>query len=161
MRHTGGTAVAETSTRSSPFERAIRMASCGAMMPSCCPVSSMTRTSRTRIRSLIRTRSSRRGPRMPRGSNPITSPSARLGFALFPHLGRDVGEERLDAARSEIAAAAAAHRHRAVGRFTIAHYQHVRHFLDLGFPNLVPNLLLPRVELDAQAVSLQSLDHLS
>jgi len=39
-------------------------------MPSCCPVSSMTRISRTRMRSLVRTRSSRRGPR----SNAITTP---------------------------------------------------------------------------------------
>ena len=34
----------------------------GGMIPSCCPVSSITRISRTRIRSLTRTRSSRRGP---------------------------------------------------------------------------------------------------
>ena len=35
----------------------------GGMIPSCCPVSSITRISRTRMRSLVRTRSSRRGER--------------------------------------------------------------------------------------------------
>ncbi len=69
--------MAETSTRSSPLERAMRMASCGAMMPSWAPVSSMTRTSRTRIRSLIRTRSSRRGG-LPLSNAITTSPSAVL-----------------------------------------------------------------------------------
>ena len=70
MRQTGGTAVGEISTRSRPLVRARAKACGGGMMPSCCPVSSMTRISRTRMRSLVRTRSSRRGPR----SNAITTP---------------------------------------------------------------------------------------
>ena len=61
MRQTGGTAVGEISTRSSPFCLAIASACGGGMMPSCAPVSSITRISRTRMRSLTRTRSSRRG----------------------------------------------------------------------------------------------------
>src|SRR6266516_3458957 len=54
MRQTGGTAVGATSTRSRPFSCARASASCVAMTPSCCPSSSMTRTSRIRIISLTR-----------------------------------------------------------------------------------------------------------
>ena len=53
-------AFGEISTRSRPFCRANRSAWGGGMMPNCCPASSITRISRTRIRSLIRRRSSRR-----------------------------------------------------------------------------------------------------
>jgi hypothetical protein len=62
IRQTGGLAVGAISTRSSPFCRAMVSACCGGMIPSCWPASSMTRTSRTLIRSLTRMRSSRRGP---------------------------------------------------------------------------------------------------
>ena len=54
---TGGSAVGEISTRSRPFSRAIRTASYGCMTPSWPPSSSITRTSRARIRSLTRVRS--------------------------------------------------------------------------------------------------------
>jgi hypothetical protein len=54
--------------------RAIASACAGAMMPSCSPVSSMTRISRTRIRSFTRARSSRRMPRGPRSKAMATSP---------------------------------------------------------------------------------------
>src|SRR5438270_6669753 len=54
MRQTGGTALGATSTRSRPFSCASASASCVAMTPSCCPSSSMTRTSRIRIISLTR-----------------------------------------------------------------------------------------------------------
>src|SRR5260221_819099 len=70
MRQTGGTAVAAISTRSRPFVRAMASACGGGMMPSCEPSSSMTRTSRTLMRSLTRVRSSRRGLR----SNAINPP---------------------------------------------------------------------------------------
>src|ERR1700679_143181 len=54
MRHTGGTAFGETSTRSSPRSRAIFSASKGARIPICSPFSSITRISRARILSLMR-----------------------------------------------------------------------------------------------------------
>src|SRR5664279_664233 len=54
MRQTGGCAVGETSTRSRVFSLAILSASKGVMMPNWFPSSSITRTSRTRIRSLVR-----------------------------------------------------------------------------------------------------------
>src|SRR6185295_955768 len=65
--------LAEISTRSSPFCLAIASACGGGMMPSCAPVSSITRISRTRMRSLTRVRSSRRGP-LVKAINPPTFP---------------------------------------------------------------------------------------
>src|SRR6266571_6036066 len=62
MRHTGGTALGETSTRSRPFSSAMRMASCVGMTPSCPPSSAMTRTSGTRMRRLTRYESWAGGP---------------------------------------------------------------------------------------------------
>ena len=47
----------EISTRSNPRSRATRSASNGCITPNCPPSSSITRTSRARIRSLIRVRS--------------------------------------------------------------------------------------------------------
>src|SRR5579859_4401180 len=54
MRHTGGTALAEISTKSRPRSRAILRASNGCMTPSWAPSSPITRISRARIRSLVR-----------------------------------------------------------------------------------------------------------
>src|SRR5205085_12328664 len=54
MRQTGGCAVGEISTRSRFFSRAFLSASNGAMVPSCSPASSITRTSRARMRSFMR-----------------------------------------------------------------------------------------------------------
>src|SRR5438309_8745017 len=54
MLQAGGTALGEISTRSSERSRAILRASKGGMTPSCSPFSSITRTSRARIRSLVR-----------------------------------------------------------------------------------------------------------
>src|SRR5436190_24347022 len=81
MRQTGGTAVAAISTRSSPLVRAMASACGGGMMPSCVPSSSMTRTSRTLMRSLTRVRSSRRGLR----SNAIKPPTY-MGLRPKPRL---------------------------------------------------------------------------
>src|SRR5713226_3951153 len=54
MRHTGGVAVGEISTKSRFFSRAILSASKGGRMPICWPSSSITRISRARMRSLVR-----------------------------------------------------------------------------------------------------------
>src|SRR5687767_6102804 len=54
MRQTGGCASGATSTRSSSFERAVSSASWIGMMPSCSPSALTTRTSRTRMPSLMR-----------------------------------------------------------------------------------------------------------
>src|SRR6188472_752531 len=150
MRHTGGTAVAAISTRSRPFVRAIAMACGGGMIPSCVPSSSMTRTSRTLMRSLTRVRSSRRGLR----SNAIKPPTclarrgeARLGLALRRHFGQRLPQELVDCARAEIPAAPAPDRHCTLRDFPIAGYQHVGNLLELSFADLILNLLLPPIQL--------------
>ena len=161
IRQTGGTAVGEISTRSSPFCRAMASACGGGMMPSCCPVSSMTRISRTRIRSLVRTRSSRRGER----SKAIQSSSASVGhyrcdahgcvrpieaattgpYARMPAPGTssDAQSRRTrQRPRSEVASRSATNRHRALGHLPVADDQHVGDLLQLRLPNFIANLLL-------------------
>src|SRR5438045_993725 len=148
MRHTGGTAVAAISTRSSPFVRAIASACGGGMIPSCDPSSSMTRTSRTLMRSLTRVRSSRRGLL----SKAITASLADRGelgrsLTLAVDFVQRLTEELVDAARPQIAAAAAAHRHGALRRLAIPDPQHIRDLLQLRFADLIVDLLLAGVEL--------------
>src|SRR5688572_29117406 len=62
MRQTGGIALGETSTRSSPFSSARRSASCVGSTPSWLPSSPTTRTSGTRMRRLTRYESCGGGP---------------------------------------------------------------------------------------------------
>src|SRR4029450_2568611 len=153
MRQTGGVAVAAISTRSSPFCRAIASACCGAMMPSCAPVSSMTRTSRTLIRSFTRVRSSRRGPLSKAIANLRSTRCLRqrrwrrLFVADFEQRRLDEG---IDARTALVAARPAADRHRLVRRFPVARYQHIRHLLQLGFADLISNLFLPLIQLDPE-----------
>src|SRR5512146_1088864 len=54
MRHTGGTEVGATSTRSYPVSWACLKASCVGRMPSCSPSGPITRTSRTLISRFTR-----------------------------------------------------------------------------------------------------------
>src|SRR5215471_11114869 len=138
MRQTGGTAVAAISTRSSPFCRAMASACGGGMIPSCVPSSSMTRTSRTLMRSLTRVRSSRRG-------------ETRLGLALRRHFLQRPRHEVLDGARAEIAAAPAADRHRAVRRLAVPDHQHIGDLLELRLADLEVDLFLTGVEFGPQS----------
>src|SRR4029453_5246684 len=175
IRHTGGFAVAAISTRSRPFCRAMASACGGGMMPSCCPVSSMTRTSRTLMRSFTRVRSSRRGLR----SNAITTSSRyepdqpgptcssgpgvqrflrRLLLPNFLHRGI---EELLDFPRSDVPFDAAADRHGPLGGFPIPDHEHVGNLLQLGFAYLKANLLLPLVNVDPEAPGLKTADDLT
>src|SRR6188768_2649597 len=160
IRQTGGTAVGEISTRSSPFCLAIVSACGGGMIPSCCPVSSMTRISRTRMRSLTRTRSSLRGDL----SKAITTSCSDFGLhqlgidRALAHLGERAIDEHRQRLRPLIAALARAHRHRAVGALAIADDQHVRHFLQLRLADLIANLFLAVVELRAQPGGFQALE---
>src|SRR5215475_2305155 len=54
IRHTGGFALSATSTRSRSMDRAIERASGSGRMPICPPSGPTSRTSRARMRSLIR-----------------------------------------------------------------------------------------------------------
>src|SRR5262252_1687071 len=156
MRQTGGIAVGEISTRSSPFALAMASAWGGGMIPSCSPVSSITRISRTRMRSLTRTRSSRRG---------LLSKAIRASLRRNRNLtlARDLvvrrRDERVDRAGPLVTAAALAHRHGAVLDLAIADYQHVRNLLQLRLADLEVDLLLPLVELDAEPRRLHLVAH--
>src|SRR5687768_214079 len=155
IRQTGGTAVGEISTRSSPFERAMVSACGGGMIPSCWPVSSITRISRTRMRSLVRTRSSRLGERSKAIWPPQPSGYRGLGYSRTRVLARDlrdrVAHELSDALRSEVPRRPAAHRHCALRCFPIPRDKHVGDLLQLGLSDLIANLLLPIVQFDPQA----------
>src|ERR1043165_4488321 len=72
MRQTGGSALGATSTKSKPCSRARRTASRVSMTPNCSPSSPMTRTSGTRILSLMRAAGCRRlSGRWPRPRKPV------------------------------------------------------------------------------------------
>src|SRR6266516_1688530 len=121
IRQTGGLAVGEISTRSSPFVLAIDSACGGGMMPSCCPVSSITRISRTRMRSLTRVRSSRRGllSKAIKASlrYVLAGRCERLALGLdFRARGVD---ELLHGASTQIAARPGADRYRSLGRLAV------------------------------------------
>src|SRR5581483_1167259 len=150
----------------------------GGMMPSCAPVSSITRISRTRIRSLTRTRSSRRGALVKAISPPTTKalgcrlsafdpprrqfrqrstgtrPASRGDFIESPR--DEIGHRR----RSFVAARPFANRNRPLGRLAIPDDEHVGDFLQLGFANLVVYLFLTLVEIGAQTGLFQAIPHL-
>src|SRR5688572_18591422 len=152
MRQTGGTAVGEISTRSSPFCLAMASACGGGMMPSCAPVSSITRISRTRMRSLTRTRSSRRGLLSKAIGTSVLSFYFDL-FRLHGAFGNFVLRQRDEIghrAWALVAAGARSHRHRALGALPVADDQHVRHLLQLSLSNLISDLFLPLVEFHTQ-----------
>src|SRR5437867_8342904 len=174
MRQTGGTAVGEISTRSSPFCFAMASAWGGGMMPSCSPVSSMTRISRTRMRSLTRVRSSRRGllsKAITTSLNHQTSfecLASRFEFRGRLKLGaggwklaltRNLFARRRDEIAyrdgSLIAAGPGAHRHGALFRLAVAYHQHVGDLLQLSLSDFISDLFLPLVELHAQTGRLQ------
>ena len=124
------------------------------MMPSCCPVSSMTRTSRTRMRSL--TACGRPGADSFECDNsllrarirfPDARPSSRASRAFAISARRAMNSST--AALAQIPAGAAAHRHRALG-LAVADDQHVGDLLQLRLADLISNLLLALVELGPQ-----------
>src|SRR5689334_734839 len=146
IRQTGGTAVGEISTRSSPFCLAMASAAGGGMIPSCCPVSSITRTSRTRIRSFVRTRSSRRGERSkaiypPRPSGRLIHVLGRRAQSLSADLVDRISDERLHRTRPQHAGRSAPDVDGAVGSLAIPDDEHVWDLLELRLPDLIANLL--------------------
>ena len=114
----------------------------------------MTRTSRTLIRSFTRVRSSRRG---------LLSKAIRASYKHFAaplHLASIASShERLEGLRAQIAAGSAPYRDGGLGGLAVAGHQHVRDFLQLGFADLISNLLLPLVELHPEAGRRQPVAH--
>src|SRR5262245_32789409 len=162
MRQTGGFAVGEISTRSRPFCLAIASACGGGMMPSCWPSSSITRISLTRMRSLTRTRSSRRGV-LSKAIRPSLNLCARGPTPGCSSFRRDLvvgrADKRVDLRRPFIPAGPLANRDGARLLLTVADDQHVRHLLELGLPDLISNLFLARVEMHPEARGLKSGPH--
>src|SRR4051812_32238569 len=166
IRQTGGTADGEISTRSNPFCFAITRACGGGMMPSCFPSSSITRISRTRIRSFTRTRSSRRGPDLSKAIlPPMSLELSALGFELGA-LGFQLNffqrrrYKRVERAGSEITTSTAAHGHGSIGRFLVANDKHVGHLVKLCLPDLISNLLLALIDLHSEPGRHKALTHL-
>src|SRR5690349_6840131 len=162
MRQTGGTAVGEISTRSSPFCLAMATACGGGMMPSCWPVSSITRISRTRIRSLTRTRSSRRGLL----SKAITASSCCSAISGLWAFGSGLeaapgdfaigaGHEIAYRLSALVAAGARPDRHGPFSALAVADYEHVGDLLQLRLSDLISNLFLAGVQVGPEAGGLQ------
>src|SRR5947208_34711 len=170
MRQTGGAAVGETSTKSSPLPRATLRASKGGMMPSCLPSSSITRTSLARILSLIRTYRSAikipsprlgREPRLYQSDAPperlhnqgkmatrmtTSLPFHRASVDKLPHPGDELGE----GAEARVAGVAPPHRHAVPMRFAVPDHQHQRDFLQLRVADPSVELFVAIVEVRAK-----------
>ena len=121
-------------------------------MPSCAPVSSMTRTSRTLIRSLTRVRSSRRGP-LSKAISYLRSSSAQpslLPACTSAELAVRRRTSSSGSARPDRPPPGFGRRPCRLCRLAVANHQHVWDLLQLGFANLISDLLLPLVELDPE-----------
>src|SRR5262245_57405082 len=177
IRHTGGWASGATSTRSNSCWRAVSRAWAIGMMPSCSPLALTTRTSRTRMPSLIRMSLawligvllvswSARG-RPPRGWGPAGRGTTQLRKGLRPtgrsraahgetglargDLAGEIGEDAVDGHSAEIIARAVAEAHGPVLGLPRADHQHVGHLAHLRVADAVAELLVAVVELGAQA----------
>src|SRR6185295_14066667 len=139
MRHTGGLASGETSTRSSPASIAMRSACSGVMIPSCSPLSAMTRTSRVRIFSLILSFFSMAppwtlGPENPLGLHPCQE---------IAHL--------VDGLGADFPLFATSHRHGPGLDLAIPGHQHVGDLAQLRVADLRIDPLVPLVLFDPQS----------
>src|SRR6185436_20525166 len=122
------------------------------MTPSCSPSALTTRTSRTRMASLMRMslawlrevapRASRRG-RTADGEGRRRSRAAhgKVGRALRD-LGGELGDDLIERLGAKILAGAAAQAHRALLGFAAADHQHVGDLAHLRVTDLVPELLV-------------------
>src|SRR5688572_6030703 len=167
---TGGVAVAEISTRSRSFSRAISWAWAIGTIPTCLPSESIRRTSGTRIMSLMRFSGSaglganlglRRGGKIRSSScywndestdNPLQSQRAR-GHQL-PRL----HDEFLDG-QSRLFPGPLADADAARGRFLLADHQHERDLLHLRVADLRAELLVAAVDRHPHLCGLQFLGH--
>src|SRR5215210_6650577 len=181
MRQTGGSAVAATSTKSSPCERASCTASRVFIMPSWSPFSAMTRTCGTRIRSLMRVAGARRlSGRCPRPRNEgiLPPPQSEFkfqvqgseswareltlnlelsNFELFVHQGTRADEphgqvpELFERHRADVAPRALADGDLALFHLAVAADEHERNLLQLRVAYLRADLVPARISLDAES----------
>src|ERR671919_993656 len=167
MRQTGGLASGATSTRSRSCPRAVSSACWVAMIPSCSPSALTTRTSRTRIPSLIRISCA-----LLSGVAPRASPrrggwreTARAGSRAAhgevgragDDLGREVADDPVEREGASVLAAARAQAHGALLGLAAADDEHVGHLAHLRVADLVAELLVAVVQLGAHPGGSQAL----
>src|SRR5256884_4586243 len=162
MRHTGGWASGATSTRSSSCCRAVSSACWMGMTPSCAPSAPTTRTSRTRIPSLIRISFawlidallvvSRRIRRAGQGGPAARSRTAHgeTGRARAD-LAREVREHAVEGDGPEVLPAPVPEADGPVLALPLADDEHVRDLPDLRLADPVAELLIAVVELRPHA----------
>src|SRR3954469_14339518 len=144
MRQTGGLAVGATSTRSSCSSWAFRSASSIGTMPPWPPSASTRRTSRTRMRSLIRVvLSMSSSPPGSVGLAPVGSCSDSFSYKCLELAAagrRKVAHPREKISRvqgAQVLAGAPAHRDRPLLRLARPHHQHVGDLLELRLTDAV------------------------
>src|SRR5882762_1995304 len=161
MRHTGGCASGATSTRSSSCCRAVSSACWIGRMPSCAPSALTTRTSRTRIPSLMRISFAWLRCVAPPGWPPGSAwgwerPAARSRAAhgetgrARADLAREVGQHPIEGDRAQILARPVPETDGAVLALPLADHEHVRNLLELRLADFIAELLVAVVELGAQ-----------
>src|SRR6266480_2928998 len=132
IRHTGGTAVAATSTRSRLRWLAISNARARGMT-FCAPSTSIKRTSRARICWLMRTLGAGIGLEI---GHLLWLRHGWLGF------GENTSRELFDRRESELLAAARSRSDLSLGRFAIADDEHIGDLFELRVADLVAELFV-------------------
>src|SRR6476646_5389376 len=160
IRQTGGCASAATSTRSMSRWRARSSACWIGRIPSCSPSALTTRTSRTRMPSLIRMSFDwmARAPVSGAGSAGVAHGE---GGGTTSDLGGELGHDALHRHRAHVFARAPAHAGRAALGLALSHHQHVRHLSDLGVADAIAQLLVAVVELGADPRRPERGEHLA
>src|SRR5262245_16560688 len=139
MRHTGGTEVGATSTRSYPCSCACLNASVVRRMPSCSLSGPMTRTSRTLISLLTRSLGTIRHLLLCQ----LMVLLCRLDVRT------DEVERSFESHAAEVCSATSPDGQRPALHFSIADYKHKWYLCLLRFSNFEPNLFIPKVCLSA------------
>src|SRR6266446_5320072 len=161
IRQTGGCASAATSTRSMSRWRARSSACWIGRIPSCSPSALTTRTSLTRMPSLIRM-SFDWMARAPSGSGAGSAGAAHgEGGGTARDLGDELGHDALHRHRAQVLARPSAQARGAALGLPLPHDQHVGHLADLGVADAIAQLLVAVVELGADAGGPQGREHLA
>src|SRR3984893_18058143 len=161
IRQTGGWASAATSTRSMSRWRARSRACWIGRIPSCSPSALTTRTSLTRMPSLIRM-SFDWMARAPSGSGAGSAGAAHgEGGGTARDLGGELGHDALHRHRAQVLARPSAQARGAALGLPLPHDQHVGHLAELGLADAIAQLLVAVVELGADARGPQRGEHLA
>src|SRR6266446_6181036 len=161
IRQTGGCASAATSTRSMSRWRARSSACWIGRIPSCSPSALTTRTSLTRMPSLIRM-SFDWMARAPSGSGAGSAGAAHgEGGGTAGDLGAELGHDALHRHRAHVLARPSAQARGAALGLPLPHDQHVGDLANLGVADAIAQLLVAVVELGADACGPQGREHLA